>query len=84
MVPHLRVVSVARALQCTNVMNGTSASDSADDDLVERWFEQGEMGTLAEAAPYEPPRERRSRAGVVIAAISATVLTLVIVFAGHV
>jgi hypothetical protein len=65
-------------------MDGTKAAAANEDDLVESWFEQGELGDIAEAAPYEERPTRRSRVGVVVAAISATALTLVLVFVGHV
>ncbi|HMF43725.1 MAG TPA: hypothetical protein VKQ32_23785 [Polyangia bacterium] len=66
-------------------MNGTNewAVDETDRDLFESWFEQGELGAVAEAAPHDEMRAGRSRLGVVIAAVSATALTLVIVFAGR-
>jgi hypothetical protein len=60
------------------------AIDDDDDHLVEGWFQQGELGDVPEAAPYEEVGGRRSRAGVVIAAVSATALTLVLVLVGRV
>jgi hypothetical protein len=67
-------------------MDATKAAGANEDDLVESWFEQGELGVLSEAAlpPHEERTERRARVGVVVAAISATALTLVLVFVGHV
>jgi hypothetical protein len=68
-------------------MNGTNElATNENDDLFEGWFEQGEVPGALEAAPYDEPTNRRSRVGMVIAAVSAAVLTLVVVvaFAGHV
>jgi len=67
-------------------MNSTSdlATDGNDDDLFEGWFEQSDLTAVPEAAPHKEMRDRRSRVGVVIAAISATALTVVIVLAGRV
>jgi hypothetical protein len=60
------------------------ATDGNDHDLFEGWFEQGELAAAPEAAAYDETRSRPSRAGVVIAAISATALVLVMVIVGHV
>jgi hypothetical protein len=59
------------------------ARDRIDDELAEGWFEQGELADVSGQAPDEEGAVRRSRFGVVVAAISATALTLVIVFAGR-
>lgn len=77
---------MARALQCRNHMDGTgaSAANGNEDELVESWFEQGELGAVSEVADHEERSERRSRVGVVVAAISATALTLLLVFVRHV
>jgi hypothetical protein len=61
-----------------------SAMDENDDDLFGEWFERGELGLAPEAAPQDEGSARGSRVGIVVAAVSATVLTLVIVFAGRV
>ena len=58
--------------------------DGNDEELLERWFAQGESAELSEAAPFEEMSNYRSRVGVVIAAISATVVALLIVFADRV
>jgi len=69
-------------------MNATDelGKNENDDDLSGGWFEQGESETaeFSDEAPYEEVRDRGSRAGVVIAAVSATALTLVLVLARHV
>jgi hypothetical protein len=77
---------LARTLHCRNGMNGTneSAVDENDNDLFERWFEQGELAAVPEAAPYDEISDRPSRVGMIVAAISATALTLVMIFAGRV
>jgi hypothetical protein len=63
-------------------MNGPDelAMDDSDDD----WFAQGELVAVSEAAPDGEVGDRRSRVGVVIAAISAAGLALLMVFAGRV
>ena len=58
--------------------------DENDDDLFGEWFEQGELGLIPETAPQAEVSGRGSRVGIVVAAVSATVLTLVMVFAGRV
>ena len=62
------------------------ATDESNDELFEGWFEQGELMAVSEAPLQEEPSARRSRAGMVIAAVSATVtvLTLVMIFAARV
>jgi len=79
---------LARPLHCRNAMNGTDEleKNENDDDLFGGWFEQGEgeAAESSEEACYEEVTGRGSRVGVVIAAVSATALTLVLVLAGHV
>jgi len=58
--------------------------DEIDDEQLESWFARGELADVSEAAPYEEASDRRSRVGVVVAAISATALTLLIALAGHI
>ncbi len=69
-------------------MNATDelGKNDNDDDLFGGWFEQGEgeAGELSDEAPYEEVRSRGSRVGVVVAAVSATALTVVLVLARHV
>jgi hypothetical protein len=67
-------------------MTGTNdwAMDGNENDLFEGWFEQGELAAAPEAATYEELSPERSRVGVVVAAVSATALVLVMVFAGRV
>jgi hypothetical protein len=67
-------------------MSGKSESaGEGDDDLFERWFEQGELEAVPEAGPYDDINDRRRRvAAVIAAAISATALALVMVLAGRV
>jgi hypothetical protein len=66
-------------------MKGTDdlATDGDDDDLLEGWFAQGEL-TEGPEGVYEEVSDRRSRFGVVIAAVSATALILVMVIASRV
>jgi len=79
---------MAYVLQRRNAMNGTDelGKSENDDDLFGGWFEQGEgeAAEFSEDAPYEEGSHRGSRAGVVIAALSATALTLVLVLTRHV
>ena len=67
-------------------MNGTNdlATDESDNDLFEGWFEQGELTADPEAAAPQETSHHRSRVGVIIAAVSATALLLLMVFAGRV
>jgi len=58
--------------------------DANEDDLFQGWFEETELGAIPELAPQYERSYRRARVRIVIAAISATVLTLVIVIAGRV
>ena len=58
--------------------------DANDDDLFQGWFEETELGAVPEAPPYQERSYRRARIRMVVAAVSATVLTLVIVIAGRV
>jgi hypothetical protein len=58
--------------------------DENDDELLESWFARGELAELSEAPLYEEESDRRSRVGVVVAAVSAAALTLLIVLAGRV
>ena len=60
------------------------AKDANDDDLFEGWFEETELAAIPDAAPDRASSYRRARIRMVIAAVSATVLTLVIVIAGRV
>jgi hypothetical protein len=77
---------LARLLHRVNAMSGANESerDEGDDDLFGGWFEEGDLAMVPEAAPYEEVRDRRARVGVVVAAVSATALALLIVFAGRV
>ena len=77
---------LACPLQCENDMNATDelGKNENDDDLFGGWFEESEPGEVSEEASYEPLRDRRPRAGMVIAAVSATALTIVLVLAGRV
>jgi hypothetical protein len=60
-------------------------TDRDDEDLFEAWFEQGEQGAAPETGDDPPDRgSRRAGVGAVVAAISATALTLALVFAGRV
>jgi hypothetical protein len=63
-------------------MNGPNelAMDESDDD----WFAQGELEAAPEAAPDAAIGDRRSRVGVLVAAISATALALLMILAGRV
>jgi len=61
------------------------AMDQNDDDLSGGWFEESEVAAVSQAEPYyEESGDRPSRVGLVIAGVSATALTLVIVFAGRI
>ena len=60
-----------------------SARDESDDELFGGWFEEGELAAVPEAGPYEETRDRRARVGAVVAAVSATALALLLVFAGR-
>jgi hypothetical protein len=63
-------------------MNGPNelAMDESDDD----WFAQGELEAVPEAAPQAEIGDRRSRVRMIVAAISATALTLLVVFVGRI
>jgi hypothetical protein len=61
-----------------------SVMDGDDDEPWETWFAQGELMPVPETAPHSEMDGRPSRVGVVVAAISATALTLLIVLAGRV
>ena len=58
--------------------------DEHEDEPWESWFAQGELMAVPETLSDGETSERRSRVGVVVAAISATALTLLIVLAGRV
>lgn len=58
--------------------------NASDDDLFQGWFEETELGAIPEVASQYQRSYRRARIRMVIAAVSATVLTLVIVIAGRV
>jgi hypothetical protein len=77
---------LACPLHCRNGMNGTNelAMDENDNDLFGGWFEDSELASVPEAAPYEEISDRPSRVGMIVAGISATALTLVLIFAGRV
>ena len=48
------------------------------------WFEQGELTADPEAAAHQETSHHRSLVGVIIAAVSATALILLMVFAGRI
>jgi len=77
---------LACPLQCENHMNGTDelGKNENDDDLFGGWFEESEPGEVSEEASYETVSDRRPRAGMVIAAVSATALTVLLVIASRV
>ena len=70
-------------------MKGTSefAVGEKDDELIERWFEQSDLAAIPEVDPDDEliemseVHDRRPGLGIVIAAVSATALTLVLIFA---
>jgi len=60
------------------------AVDGNENDFFERWFEQGELEIVPETPVHAVVKNRRAGVGVVIAAVSATALTLVMLLARHV
>jgi hypothetical protein len=60
------------------------AMDANDDDLFQGWFEETELGAVPEVVSDQGRSYRRARIRMIVAAVSATVLTLVIVIAGRI
>jgi hypothetical protein len=60
------------------------ATDANENDFFERWFEQGEQPDVPETPAQVVVKNRRAGVSVVIAAVSATALTLVMLLARHV
>lgn len=67
-------------------MNATNelAMDGNENDFFERWFEQGELAVVPETPVHVEVGNRRASVGAVIAALSATALTLAMFLARHV
>jgi len=67
-------------------MKGMSefAAGSDDDDLIERWFEQSDLSAVPGVDPDNGRREVFPRFGIVIAGVSATALTLVLILVSRI